>query len=163
MDYASLSASVLAEKRPDLVAEIGAQAVAKIDLDAARAAGAAAERDRIVGVRAAALPGHEKLIETLAFDGKTTPAEAALAVIAAERGNSAAAAAARAADAPKPVESKGDAVDDKPEAKGTVAGPMPGTLVEASRAKLDADAKAYMAAHPGTDYLSAIKAIQKGA
>ena len=36
-------------------------------------------------MRAAALPGHEALVEQLAFDGKTTPAEAAMAVITAER------------------------------------------------------------------------------
>lgn len=49
------------------------------------AAGATAERDRIAAVRAQSLPGHEALIEGLAFDGKTTGPEAAQAVLAAER------------------------------------------------------------------------------
>lgn len=49
------------------------------------AAGGAAERDRIQAVRAQALPGHEALIEKLAFDGKTTGPEAAVAVLGAER------------------------------------------------------------------------------
>ena len=48
-------------------------------------AGAAAERDRIQAVRAQALPGHEALIDQLAFDGKTTGPEAAVAVLGAER------------------------------------------------------------------------------
>jgi capsid assembly protease len=48
------------------------------------AAGAAAEIARIQAVKAASMPGHEKLIATLMFDGKTTGGEAASAVIAAE-------------------------------------------------------------------------------
>ena len=64
------------------------------------AAGAAAERDRIQAVRAVALPGHEALIERLAFDGKTTAGEAAMAVLAAERQTIKAAADAHAKDAP---------------------------------------------------------------
>ena len=48
-------------------------------------AGAAAERGRIQAVRASSLPGHEALIETLAFDGSTTGEQAAVKVLAAER------------------------------------------------------------------------------
>lgn len=48
-------------------------------------AGAAAERSRIQGVRASSLPGHEALIEALAFDGVTTGEQAAVKVLAAER------------------------------------------------------------------------------
>lgn len=70
------------------------------NLAAANAAGAASERTRISDVRAQTLPGHEALVEKLAFDGKTTGPEAAMAVMAAERGRIAAAAAAHAADAP---------------------------------------------------------------
>ena len=75
-------------------------------------AGASAERDRIVGVRAAGLPGHEKLIETLAMDGKTTPAEAALQVLGAERAVRAGAAQAHAADAPPAVPNGGEQRSD---------------------------------------------------
>lgn len=70
---------------------------------AAFARGQQAERERVVGVRAAALPGHEKLVEQLAADGKTTPAEAAMAVLAAERAATTAAATAHRADAPDAV------------------------------------------------------------
>ncbi len=44
-----------------------------------------AERARIQAVRCQCIPGHEALIEQLAFDGKTTGPEAAAAVLAAEQ------------------------------------------------------------------------------
>ena len=52
---------------------------------AARTESATAERERIKGVQAAGLPGHQDLIQTLMFDGKTTAGEAAAQVITAER------------------------------------------------------------------------------
>ncbi|MCI0430770.1 MAG: S49 family peptidase [Rhodospirillales bacterium] len=67
------------------------------------AAGADAERARIQAVKAASLPGHEALIETLMFDGVTTGADAAAKVIAAEREKRGARLQAIAADAPKAV------------------------------------------------------------
>ncbi len=48
-------------------------------------AGAKAERERIQAVEAQFLPGHEDLIAKLAFDGKTTGEQAAVAVLAAEK------------------------------------------------------------------------------
>lgn len=89
----------LKEQHPALAAQIETENAAAVA--AATAAGATAEAARIQGVRATALPGHEKLVETLAFDGKTTPAEAALAVNAAHRASLAAAASAHEKDAPK--------------------------------------------------------------
>lgn len=64
--------------------------------------GAQAERERIQAVLAigAQLPGHEKLLNTLAFDGKTSAGEAALAVTQAEGALRTAAATAHANDAP---------------------------------------------------------------
>ncbi|MGH8758879.1 MAG: S49 family peptidase [Burkholderiales bacterium] len=64
------------------------------------ALGATQERERINGVRATVVPGHEALVETLAFDGKTSPGEAALAVNAAVRAAHTAAATAHFADGP---------------------------------------------------------------
>jgi signal peptide peptidase SppA len=64
----------------EVVAEALAAASPQIVADAA-----AAERTRIMGVLGVALPGHEALVNGLAFDGKTTPAEAALKVNEAER------------------------------------------------------------------------------
>ncbi len=65
--------------------------------------GKQAELERQAGVRAALLPGHEKLIEGFVADGKTTPAQAQAAVIAAERATLAAAEAAHKGDAPRAV------------------------------------------------------------
>lgn len=75
------------------------------------AQGVAAELSRQSGVRATLVPGHEALVETLANDGKTTPAEAALAVNAAVRAAHTAGAAAHVADAPKAI--AGAAATDK--------------------------------------------------
>ena len=54
-------------------------------LDEGKAVGAQAERDRIAEVRALATPGHEALVEQMAFDGKSTGADVALAIVAAEK------------------------------------------------------------------------------
>jgi hypothetical protein len=81
------------------------------DLDASRAEGrtqgATAERERIQAVMAvgAGLPGHGALLQTLAFDGKTTAPEAAMAVLQAEVAARGQAIKAHDADAPKPVAS----------------------------------------------------------
>jgi len=122
-----------------------------------RAEGAVGERDRIAGVRAQAMPGHEALIDQLAADGKTTGPEAAVQVLAAERARVAKAGADRMADAPAPV----------------LAGPAPDAetvspkLGKAGRldentdaAALDAAAREYQSAHPGVSYIQAVKAVQ---
>lgn len=86
------TAEALAAAYPALVEQIRATA---------HSAGATAERDRITAVRAQSLPGHEALIDKLAFDGKTTGPEAAVAVLSAVRTATAGAAAAHFADAPR--------------------------------------------------------------
>lgn len=73
---ATIDRAYLTVNHPDLIAQIQTEA---------RADGAAAERERIQSVRAQHIPGHEALIEQLAFDGKTTGPEAAVAVLAAEK------------------------------------------------------------------------------
>ncbi len=57
-----------------------------------------AETARVKGVLSAGLPGHEALIQTLAFDGKTTPEQAALQVNQAEKAKGNERLAALAAD-----------------------------------------------------------------
>lgn len=64
----------------DIVAAFRAEGAAT-----ARAEGASAERERIQSVMAQSLAGHESLIQSLAFDGKTTGPEAAVAVLGAEK------------------------------------------------------------------------------
>lgn len=157
MDYSKLTGALLAEHRPDLVAEIR-EAVTAENADTLRAEGAASERQRIADVRAQALAGHEALIEQLAADGKTTGAEAAVAVLAAERARVATVGASRQADAPKPVPTAGAGEDDAPAKPSEYSADS----TAAEKAKLDAAAKQYMAENPGTDYIAAIKAVQKG-
>ena len=50
-----------------------------------RAEGASAERARILGIEAHAMPGHDKLISELKADGSVTPDMAAGRILAAER------------------------------------------------------------------------------
>jgi signal peptide peptidase SppA len=87
------------------------------DLAAAfRAEGATAESQRIQAVAAQALPGHEALIESVKYDGKTTGAEAAVLVLAAEKTARQQAVADITADAPVvPVAATGSE-EDEPEA-----------------------------------------------
>lgn len=61
--------------------------------------GATAERERIQSVEAQSMPGHEQLIATLKFDGKTSGPEAAVQVLAAEKAKKGDKLAALAADA----------------------------------------------------------------
>jgi type IV secretory pathway TrbL component len=68
-----------------------------------REAGASAENNRIKAVFAQALPGHDALIQTLAFDGKTTGPEAAAAILAAEKVTRDQIQVNLKADAPKPL------------------------------------------------------------
>ena len=64
---------------------------------------ASMERNRIQGVLAQSIPGAEKLVQDLAFDGKTTPEQAAVAVLAFHKKNLQGEAAALAAGASEPV------------------------------------------------------------
>lgn len=99
----------LKEKHPDLVAAIIDEAKAAMHpqhetaLTEARAKGAEDERARIADVRAQLIPGHENLIETMAADGKSTGADAAKAIVAAEKVMRANAQAAASAEANQPV------------------------------------------------------------
>ena len=115
-------------------------------------AGAEAERDRIRGIEASGLPGHETLIATLKYDGKTTPADAALAVIAAERQVRTTAAAAITSEAIKPV----PAADASAVAPAAPKDPAPEALdtpekVEAA-AKADWEKDAKVRAEFGGNY-----------
>jgi len=97
----------LKKEHPELVAAIEAEARKGMhtaeELATAKTDGAVAEQQRIKGVRAQCVPGHESLIEQMSFDGKSTAADAALAIVAAEQKKSASAAADLEADANKPV------------------------------------------------------------
>lgn len=66
-------------------------------------AGASAERDRIKAVQGVAIAGHEPLIASMMFDGKSTAGDAAQAVLAAEKNLRDNQAKATASEAPKPL------------------------------------------------------------
>lgn len=83
----------LAAEAPDLLSQLQAE-------------GAAAERARIQAVESALIPGHESLIASMKFDGKTSGGDAALAVNAAERELRHKTATQLSNDAPQPVEQK---------------------------------------------------------
>lgn len=65
-----------------------------------KAEGAELERSRIKAVEAQTLPGHEALVSTMKFDGKTTGEMAAVAILAAENSQRQAALNAMIQDAP---------------------------------------------------------------
>ncbi len=108
------------------------------------ALGATQERERIQAVLAvgANLPGHEKLLGTLAFDGKTTAPEASMAVLKAEGDQRAAAIKAHADDAPAA-------------AKGSAAPADKGTK---TKQQMAAEAEAH-AKKTGVDLVTALKEL----
>jgi ClpP class serine protease len=117
---------------PDLCAALVAEGHA-----AGLAAGAAAELQRIKDVEAQTLAGHEALIETLKYDGKTTGAEAAIQVLAAEKELQDKAAETIAADAPKPAAFAAAPSEEEAAAAAAAAEAM--TPREKAKAEFDAD------------------------
>jgi signal peptide peptidase SppA len=77
--------------------------LAKALMAEGHATGAAAELTRIQAVLASGLPGHEALVQQLAFDGKTSGPEAAMQVLTAERAKRGQVLAEIEATAPKPA------------------------------------------------------------
>lgn len=122
MDLATLKST-----HPELVATLVADA-------------AAAERARIQGVLATALPGHEALVQDLAFDGRTTAGEAALAVNAAERAALAKAGVTLRDARPAAVPAEKPAADKDVDAAQASAAADAKTPEEKARAEWAADA-----------------------
>jgi signal peptide peptidase SppA len=78
IEISAITRQVVEDNCPDIVASIRAEGVE---------AGATSELGRIQSVMAQSMVGHETLINTLAFDGKTTGEQAAVQVLSAERAN----------------------------------------------------------------------------
>ena len=110
--------------------------------------GASAERSRIQSIEAQAIPGHDALITALKFDGKSTAGDAAMAVLAAEKQTRSTQAKALASDAPAPLP-----LVPAASLESAPAGPK-------GRQQIATEAQAYMAAHPGTDFVAAVKLVQ---
>lgn len=119
----NMDLKALKEKHPDLYAS-----VIKEGEKSGMQAGIAAEVARVQAVNAALIPGHEELIATLAADGTTTGAEAALAVNKAERDLRVTAHEGIKKDSPKapkaaePGEESPEAKETKENINGLVAG-----------------------------------------
>lgn len=101
MKVTDITAGYIAASHPDIADHFRAEGAGNIDeqVAAARDEGASAERARIQGVLEHSMAGHEDLVNTLAFDGKTSPDAAAAQVLKAEKANKANAGADIAADA----------------------------------------------------------------
>lgn len=76
MDKDNPTVADMEAAHPDLVTQIRT---------AARSEGAAAERERIAGIHAHAMPGMETLVAEMVADGKTTPDQAAGRILAAHK------------------------------------------------------------------------------
>ena len=80
------------------------QAIADSHFEAGFNDGAKTERERIQAVENVLIPGHEKLIAELKFDGKTTGPEAAVKIVQAENKKKADKLTSIRTDAPAPVD-----------------------------------------------------------
>lgn len=80
-------APAAATPAPEAAAEAPAtdQAAVAAAREEGFAAGATAERERILGIEQLAMPGHADLVAGLKADGKTTPDQAAMKILAAEK------------------------------------------------------------------------------
>lgn len=151
MDRASIEAA-----HPALFAQLKSEFIA---------AGATAERDRIQAVESALIPGHEALIASLKFDGKSTGGDAALAVNQAERKIRVAQGAAANADAPPPVASNpAPTVEASTAAKAAAEQQRIAALPVDERCKAQWEANADLRAEFGelATYTALIKAEESG-
>lgn len=114
-----------------------------------RAEGAAAERARIQAVEGIAVPGHAELVNRMKFDGASTSADVALAILNAEKQTRAQAAADIAADAPNPVEQTPSSVEQADASSDSAQ----------SKDALVAKAKEYQKEHPEASFIAAYKAV----
>ncbi len=103
-DHPDLVAAIVAEAREEMITAEDLQE----QITTARTEGATAETARINDVRDQSIPGHEELIEAMAFDGKSTGSDAALAIVAAEKKKALTAVADLDADANDPVPPSAD-------------------------------------------------------
>src|SRR5258708_39164149 len=107
-----------------------------------QSAGATAERERILGIEANAIPGHDVLVAEMKADGKTTPDQAAGRILAAERSVIQGRADALRGDAPPPAAAAG----------------APAAEASAEDASKVAQAQA-LAAKEGIDIVTALKRV----
>lgn len=150
--------SQLQAEHPALAEEIRQEAHA-----AGIAAGIDQERARHAALDAAAEPAYAELTAQAKAEGWDA-GRYALAVLGAEKEERAQALANLRADAPKPVPVI-DGREAEAQAAAAPAATVPTTKtpsgygVDDAKRALDAKARAHQAAHPGTDYLAAVRAV----
>jgi signal peptide peptidase SppA len=146
----------LAAESPELLQTI---------LNEGRAQGATEERTRIQAVEGALIPGHEALVNSLKFDGKSSGGDAALAVLAAEKTVRKTQAAKLGKDAPAPVlqaptSSVPDDAAAKAKADAEARSKLP--LEERCKAEWEADASLHEEFSSLASYTAYEKASSKG-
>lgn len=94
-------------------------------------AGAEAERGRIKAVLEQKTPGHEAIVDAMAWDGKSTAGEAAVAVLAAQKAKTAQAASNLKLDTPSPVKTPVQASVNDNEEKPAVSGAVLANKIKA--------------------------------
>ena len=115
----AITREFLTANHPDIVQAILDEGIAQgmaQGTENGEKAGADKERARIQSVFAQSLPGHEKLINTLAFDGETTGEQAAVKILAVEkqaRGNHLRSAQEELKPVDEPAAPDGEASEDK--------------------------------------------------
>lgn len=133
-------------------------AVAQALIAEGREEGAKAERERIRGVEAVALPGYEAIVDEAKFDGKSTGDQVAGRIVAAQKADQKSTLTQIYEGAPKPVPA------GSPDTGAAARVGAGGVLTsQTDTAALDAAAKKYQVDHPGVSYLDALKAVTKGA
>lgn len=134
MDWESLTLAALREHRPDLITatEAAATAAAATAQAEAVAAAATAERGRILGIEEIDAGGHEDLVAAAKADGKTTPADLALAIMKAEKKAGATLLAGRAA-----ADAEAGVPQPKPRTTTTTA--AEGSIDDQAKAEWDKD------------------------
>jgi len=95
--------ALILDDYPDIAKAFRDEGVASVNVDDIKVTAAQLERDRIKAVSEQSMPGHEKLIQELMFDGKTSGPEAAVKVLQAHKASTAKFAADIDDDAPDPV------------------------------------------------------------
>lgn len=146
----AITGAFLKEKHADVV-----EALVK----GAREEAATAERDRIQAVLASSMPGHEGLVNTLAFDGETTAEQAAVQILAAEKKVRENVKGKIEADSIKPMNHAEPPANDGDQAADDKDLP----LEERAKAKWDTDGK--LRGEFGNDYdafFSYFKAVENG-
>lgn len=138
----TIDRAYLETKHPDLLASLSKE-FKTIGYEDGLLAGASTERSRIQSVREQLIPGHEALIERLAFDGKTSGEQAAVQVLAAERQQRTAYQEAVANASPPPVPAALAPVAEAPEDFETKVA----ALIAAGQSRAQA-IRATAAAHP---------------